>query len=67
MNVPHFPSCILRPGAVVAPPHRAPVPEGVSGTRMADRVDVLVVGTGPAGLGAAFSLLAARPDLSDRG
>jgi uncharacterized FAD-dependent dehydrogenase len=31
---------------------------------MADRVDVLVVGTGPAGLGAVFSLLAGRPDLS---
>ncbi len=31
---------------------------------MADRVDVLVVGTGPAGLGAVFSLLAARRDLS---
>jgi uncharacterized protein len=31
---------------------------------MSDRVDVLVVGTGPAGLGAVFSLLAARPDLS---
>jgi len=31
---------------------------------MNDCVDVLVAGTGPAGLGAVFSLLAARPDLS---
>ncbi|MCX7032077.1 MAG: pyridine nucleotide-disulfide oxidoreductase [Spirochaetes bacterium] len=31
---------------------------------MTDRVDVLVVGTGPAGLSAVFSLLAARHDLS---
>lgn len=62
-GVPHQRACLVpaRDGMVLAPDEpRAPGPQSVQGTRGTDvRVDVAVVGAGPAGMAAAGAALAA--------